>query len=1018
MTSHASRRSARAGLATAVLLAGAAWTTAGAHVAVVGHVLTDNGDGDGFADPRETVELRLVLHNLGPLPVTGVVARLSASDPTVGCITEPVLFVGDLAAGELRTTAGAFEILVADVERETPSELLAASFTVTIESESGSNVQTFALDLDLDVAGGAGSGSWSESFEAASGYGAFVPQNIDQGLHSLAASDGYRCQYHDPNFSNSNSYGVDYDCFLGASAAGADALWWRVDGPEAADGGRAFDGARSLHLGTPLPAAFGHTTPLRILEAIRTGEPIHLGWDDVCDSAPHVPCDSAADCPGGEPCSPALPTLAFKQQVSFIDSRTVNASPEEAADRGVVMLQLADAAGEPVGFWTKLEPYLNRYDQFGTDDYTNCMFDPVDDGTTEDDFFDPTDPYRRLGPSSTCYPERTFVHLGDTDDPFDPANVGNADGPGLQGSSGPGTWVESRVDLSRYRGRSVRLRFLTTSLAVGSAETWEQIFQHNPDPGDDGWWIDDVSVSHTLDVPSAVTVDTNDNSSLPLPPDGDGDSVFDTCDNCPAGTNPDQLDEDGDGLGDPCDPCPLDATNDADGDALCCPADNCCLEFNPDQADEDADGAGDLCDTDPILWVSSDPEDGADFPDVRSAIDGALESGTRIRIRPGLGPYEWSHVVDRSMLLHFEGVRGPGEPEVVIDGSADAGFDIVSTAGTTPARFHNLTIRGSNGIRSGLPIVVEDCVFEHNPVTAIDLSAGDHLLRRIVVRETTGRGVWVHEGASVTVEHAQLVRLTNSGMRVNGTARVVNSLVTGCLDGFEVIGGELDLAWSTVAQNGNVGVDSVVGTVSVRQSIIHGHANDVRNVACAAIEHSLIGTVNCSAVNGNIHGDPLFVDGFRLAANSPALDRGPHPALYEGAPCVDLDGGPRLRDHDGDRLARGDLGAYERAYTSPIPGEVSGLRWLSPTILSWNEAPAALSYHVYRDALSALGWDDFGTCRDDLDPTMTDPVLFDPEEPPPGDGFFYEITAEAQADRESSLGIGTCAERSNFTPCP
>ena len=40
------------------------------------------------------------------------------------------------------------------------------------------------------------------------------------------------------------------------------------------------------------------------------------------------------------------------------------------------------------------------------------MFDPADDGSDEDDYFDPTDPNRRLGPSSTCAPEFAFTRHG------------------------------------------------------------------------------------------------------------------------------------------------------------------------------------------------------------------------------------------------------------------------------------------------------------------------------------------------------------------------------------------------------------------------------------------------------------------------------------------------------------------------------------------------------------------------------------------------------------------------------
>ena len=73
--------------------------------------------------------------------------------------------------------------------------------------------------------------------------------------------------------------------------------------------------------------------------------------------------------------------------------------------------------------------------------------------------------------------------------------------------------------------------------------------------------------------------------------DSDGDGVPDTNDNCPAMSNPGQVDADGDGQGDACDP---DDDNDSVDDAV----DNCPLAANPDQADLDGDGLGDACDID------------------------------------------------------------------------------------------------------------------------------------------------------------------------------------------------------------------------------------------------------------------------------------------------------------------------------------------------------------------------------------------------------------------------------------
>jgi len=81
--------------------------------------------------------------------------------------------------------------------------------------------------------------------------------------------------------------------------------------------------------------------------------------------------------------------------------------------------------------------------------------------------------------------------------------------------------------------------------------------------------------------------------------DADGDLVGDSCDNCPATANNDQLDSDGDGFGDACDNCPAIANpfqTDFDGDGLGDACDNCPFASNAGQDDADGDGTGDLCD--------------------------------------------------------------------------------------------------------------------------------------------------------------------------------------------------------------------------------------------------------------------------------------------------------------------------------------------------------------------------------------------------------------------------------------
>lgn len=519
-------------------------------LAVVEVDLQDNGDNDGFADTLETVELRLSVRNSTGVDLVGVTGSLANLNPERVCLVDAEISLGDLLAGETRWT-DPFRFQVRDIDRGSSGlsvhDLLTAEFAISFRGEPfdpAAVPAALVLDLDLDATGGGAPMSWLEDFEGVTGLGSFIGNNMDFGLHDdefpeSGLASGYRCQYHNPFCTQASCQGLPgfTHCSPGGTAAAADAFWWRLDGPQSPDGGRAFSGAHSLYFGEPLESVLGHTTPAGVLEAAESDLPIALGLGTAI--------------------------LSLHHQVSLIDSRFITvAEVGTALDRAVVAVQVAEPSGAGAGPWIKLTPFQNSYDQIPTMEFSNCSFDPIDDGNDETTLFPGFtlwDPIPE-GPSSTCAPGSVWANIGSTSGPASPTNVGNAEGPGLTGSAGAGTWVESQIDLSRFRGRSIRVRFLATTTRIGESETWQDAFSNNPVPVDDGWWIDDVSISGAIDSPAAVTVDAKDNSQLPTPDDSDNDGIAASCDNCPADSNPLQSDLDTDGWGDICDCAEEDAT--------------------------------------------------------------------------------------------------------------------------------------------------------------------------------------------------------------------------------------------------------------------------------------------------------------------------------------------------------------------------------------------------------------------------------------------------------------------------
>ncbi len=615
-----------------------------------------DGDHDGSADTGETVELTVTIANNSHREIRDVVAHLRTEDPKIDCVPVPDAALGTMAAAASATTVTPFRFRVsptADRGGTAPavqciagactngagactgasqcarsaSQLYAATFFVVLTGDGLPEMRTqgpLVLDLDANIQSRSGTTTTSvEGFEA--GLSAWTLESLDSNRATNTLSDGYRCAQTDPDRVGSLSFG-DSDCYLGFASGQPIANDWHRHTTADVDGGRAYLGGSSLHYGIHTPGNPAlDTVGLSQLDAIR-GPLIRLAMR-VCRDDPGsdpASCRVDGDCAatGGGPCVPASPVLSFKQQIDM----AYRAHGLTNYDRAVVYVRAEGSAGWP---WTKVYPSTNFYDGTGDSDTASCHFDPIDDGNDEDALFPwsgtvptPLGPgFPPFGESSTCQPESAFAHLGATQNPYSPTAIGHAsEGPGLAGQIGPGTWVESRFDLSRYRGRQIRIRFLVSTVKVSDTPSWESLWHWNPWPEDDGWYVDDIRVSQTVGS-TATTIgldaasppsnaacdsdgdgdpDAGDGCPLafdPVPEDSDGDGIPDACDTCPTLSGVWQDDGDGDGIGDACDPLASCASNaDADGDGRCDELDGCPLDPDPAQTDRDGDSVGDACD--------------------------------------------------------------------------------------------------------------------------------------------------------------------------------------------------------------------------------------------------------------------------------------------------------------------------------------------------------------------------------------------------------------------------------------
>lgn len=332
----------------------------------------------------------------------------------------------------------------------------------------------FTLAVGLLAMAGATAGVFQENWDSVEQGGDGVDSFVSGPLFPIndaATVDGSRCQYNDPAITG----GSEFFC---RPWYGSD---WHVHGPSL--GARSFSGDGALHMGThPLGEesfTLDSYTTAQLSAAV--SPPITLGSGN------------------GD-----APMLSFWHIVSLVDDRVFSMPQGTTADRAVVQVALADpGTGEILTDWQTIEAFKNPYTHVGTTFFANCNFDPVDDGSVEDDVTSEPDVFPALGPSSTCAPRKTFSSMGDWSS-TDRKNTGNARSKvGKLGQLGGGVWVQSKFDLGAFAGETVRIRLLVSGMTVAGpfGAQWAFFFEFSAPPPDfmRGWIVDDFRVTGTAD---------------------------------------------------------------------------------------------------------------------------------------------------------------------------------------------------------------------------------------------------------------------------------------------------------------------------------------------------------------------------------------------------------------------------------------------------------------------------------------------------------------------------------------
>jgi hypothetical protein len=492
----------------------------GSLVVVAVEVLDAEGDGDGILDPGETAHLVVTLRNQAtdevgtPIPLRDVKVALDFEDPSMGCTLDGTAFYGDIEPGEDVTNPAndRFQVRVIRAEstlRLDLDQLKLLPLRLTADTANARLAGQLSLLLGLDILGDPtgggpldGTGEMFEDFEGLPGT-AGLTRTL--GRQETALSDVIPVV---PGTNCSHTPIGPADCSVNTSVND-----WHLHDPyaepnNAPEGGKAYSGSASLHMGRHLNPSNPRNSTYRFRQLTAfTSPPLNVRLH-------------------GES------SVEWWHIVRLADDNSIGFITGEAGDVASAQLRLdeePDPGIDSWGPWFRLQPEINSYDHRRDRGFNGaCKFDPTDD------FFDASE--GGVADETTCYPQWIWSDQGNPTGNGAPTTPGGmcidgdsnghndcggatTTGPGFTetGNLGNGVWVKTRVNLSPFAGRRAQVRWLFSSLAFFGDRS---ILSYNETPGqpgafdinefDDGWYIDDIRFRGLLENPLEMVLDGGD----------------------------------------------------------------------------------------------------------------------------------------------------------------------------------------------------------------------------------------------------------------------------------------------------------------------------------------------------------------------------------------------------------------------------------------------------------------------------------------------------------------------------